>query len=180
MPIYIIFVHENTLVAIYILYLRDLITESNERHSSNENIKSIIEALGSSNFEDIKVAITTLKNTVCDKNVVEKLGRFEENRKNNTNFQFLMNYKDMVAILFEFINASRSRNWLAHLNTLDEIIPYVTAVDTIKYRKMLPVYLSDMRALGKGPKCMAVLLKWTIYCSDKLYSGNCKRCGTCR
>ena len=61
-------------------------------------MKSIIEALGSYNFEDIKVAITTLKNTLCDKSGVEKLDRFEENRKNNTTFKFLMNYKDMVAI----------------------------------------------------------------------------------
>ena len=64
----------------------------------------------------------------------------EENRKNNTTCQFLVKYKDMVTILFEFINASRSRNWLAHLNTHEEIIPYVTAMGTIKYRRMLTVY----------------------------------------
>ena len=62
--------------------------------------------MGSSNFEDIEVAVTALKNTLCDKNVVEKLERFEENRKNSTTFQCLMKYKDMVTILFEFINAS--------------------------------------------------------------------------
>ena len=58
-----------------------LVTESNEPLSSHGNMKAIIEALGSSNFEDIKVAITSLKNTLCDKNAVEKLERFEENRK---------------------------------------------------------------------------------------------------
>ena len=59
-----------------------------------------------------------------------------------------MKYKDMVTILFEFINASRSRNWLAHLNTLEKIIiPNVTAMDRIKYRRILPVCLSDMQAL---------------------------------
>ena len=65
-----------------------------------------MEALGSSNFEDVYINITALKNTLCDKNVVEKLERFEENRKNKTTFQFLMKYKDIVTILFEFINAS--------------------------------------------------------------------------
>ena len=82
--------HENTLVAIYILYLRGLITESNESLSIQKNMKSIVEALGSSKFEDIKVAISTLKNILCDKNVVEKLERFVKNRKNTT-FQFLTN-----------------------------------------------------------------------------------------
>ena len=65
----------------------------------------------------------------------------------NSTFQFLMKYKDMVATLFEFINAPQSRNWLGHINILEEIIPYVTAMDRIKYRRMLPVYLSDIRAL---------------------------------
>ena len=77
--------HENMLVAIYILYLNDLITESNESLSNQENMKAIIKALGSSGFEDIKVAIAILKNTLCDKNVVEKLERFES-RKNNNHF----------------------------------------------------------------------------------------------
>ena len=49
---------------------------------------SIIEALDSSHFEDIKVAITTLKNTLCGKSAVEKLERFEENRKKTPLFSF--------------------------------------------------------------------------------------------
>ena len=49
--------------------------------SGHENMTSVIEALDSSHFEDIKVAITTLKNTLCDKSAVEKLEMFEENRK---------------------------------------------------------------------------------------------------
>ena len=42
---------------------------------------SVIEALDSSHFEYIKVAIITLKNTLCDKSAVEKLEMFEKNRK---------------------------------------------------------------------------------------------------
>ena len=64
-------VHQDTSVTIYVLHLRGHITESNETLSSPKYIKPIIEALSSSNFEDNKVAITTLKNTLCD----EKLWR---------------------------------------------------------------------------------------------------------
>ena len=54
----------------------------------------------------------------------------------------------MVTVLFKFINASPSRNWLAKVYTLQEIIFYVTAMDRIKYHpRMLSVYLSDMQAL---------------------------------
>ena len=41
------------------------------------------------------------------------------------------------------------RNWLAHLNTLKGIIPYVNAMDRIKYCRMLTVYLSSMGALDE-------------------------------
>ena len=99
--------HKNTLVTIHILYMRGLITESNESLRSHENMKSIIEGLGNSNFEDIKVVITNLKNVLYAKYVVEKLERCQKNRKNNTTFQFLMKHKDIVTILFEFINALR-------------------------------------------------------------------------
>ena len=68
-------------------------------------MKSIIEGLDSSNFEDIKVVTTN--STLYAKYVVEKLERLEENRKNNTTFQFFMKHKDIVTILFEFINALR-------------------------------------------------------------------------
>ena len=68
-------------------------------------MKSIIEGLDSSNFEDIKVVTTN--STLYAKYVVEKLERLEENRKNNTTFQFLMKHKDIVTILFEFMNALR-------------------------------------------------------------------------
>ena len=53
--------HENMLVAIYIIYLHCLITESNEPLSSPKNMKSIVEAFGSSNFEDIKVVNNNLE-----------------------------------------------------------------------------------------------------------------------
>ena len=68
-------------------------------------MKSIIEGLDSSNFEDIKVVTTN--STLYAKYVVEKLERCPKNRKNNTTFQFLMKLKDIVTILFEFMNALR-------------------------------------------------------------------------
>ena len=41
-----------------------------------------------------------------------------------------MKCKDVVTMLFGFMNVSQLRNWLVHLNTLEEIIPFITAVWT--------------------------------------------------
>ena len=96
--------HENTLVVLCILYLCSLITESKEPLSSHKKIKIIMSALGSSNFEDSKIAMTTLKNALCNKNLVDKKGF--KSIKNITFFQFLMKHIDMVNFFFEFVNAS--------------------------------------------------------------------------
>ena len=47
---------------------------------------------------------------------------------------------------FGYTDSSQSRKWLAHLNTLEEIISYATGLSKIKYRRILSVYLSDIRA----------------------------------
>ena len=96
--------HEKTLVVLCILYLCGLITESKEPLSSHKKIKIIMSALGSSNFEDSKIAMTTLKNALCNKNLVDKKGF--KSIKNITFFQFLMKHIDMVNFFFEFVNAS--------------------------------------------------------------------------
>ena len=95
---------ESTLVVLCILYLCGLITESKEPLSSHKKIKIIMSALGSSNFEDSKIAMTTLKNVLCNKNLVDKKGF--KSIKNITFFQFLMKHIDMVNFFFEFVNAS--------------------------------------------------------------------------
>ena len=46
----------------------------------------IIEALGNFNYEDVIVVITTLKNTLCNKNALENLQRFREDGKKITLF----------------------------------------------------------------------------------------------
>ena len=61
-------------------------------------------ALGSSNFEDSKIAMTALKNALYNKNLVHRKGF--KSIKNNTFFQFLMKHIDMVNFLFEFVNTS--------------------------------------------------------------------------
>ena len=137
--------HENTLVVLCILYLCSLITESKEPLSSHKKIKIIMPALGSSNFEDSKITMTTLKNALCNKNLVDKKGF--KSIKNNTFFQFLMKHIDMVNFFSICKCLSWSKDWLAHLNTLEKIITYFTEMNRISYRRMLSVYWSDMRPL---------------------------------
>ena len=53
----------------------------------------------------------------------------------------------MVERLLLFRHAVRSQDWLLHLKSTEDIIGDVISMDRIKYRRMLPVYLADMKHL---------------------------------
>ena len=64
-------------------------------------------------------------------------------------FMFFLKYMEMLAILFKFI-ASRSRDCIMHLSALKDMLPVIITMNCIKYRRMLPAYLSDMLYLKKS------------------------------
>ena len=72
---------------------------------------------------------------------------FEKRRKNNVQFQLIYRYMKMVERILLFRHATRSDDWLLHLKSTEDIIPDITFMDGIKYRSMLPVYLTDMKDL---------------------------------
>ena len=57
---------------------------------------------------------------------------------------------NMVERLLAFIHGSRERDWLLHLSATNYIIKDITAMDRVKYRRMLTVYLADMIELEKS------------------------------
>ena len=59
----------------------------------------------------------------------------------------------MIEKLFKFIHVSRSCDAFLHLSALKEIISDIMSIDRIKYRRMLPIYLADMKQLEEsGPE----------------------------
>ena len=56
----------------------------------------------------------------------------------------------MVRRLFLFIEASRIRNWEQHLDAAEDLIPDLAATNRVKYRRMLPVYVAEMRHLREN------------------------------
>ena len=53
----------------------------------------------------------------------------------------------MVQRLLTFIEASRTRNWLLHISSAEEITKDIIYMDRIKYRKAMPVFIAEMRNL---------------------------------
>ena len=56
----------------------------------------------------------------------------------------------MVRRLFLFIEVSRIRNWEQDLDAAEDLIPDLAAMNRVKYRRMLPVYVAEMRRLREN------------------------------
>ena len=68
----------------------------------------------------------------------------------NTMYQFLTIYQCMAIRLLIFIEASRSRDWLLHLSSAQDMLKDLISMDRIKYRRMMAVYIADMKNLEKS------------------------------
>ena len=58
-----------------------------------------------------------------------------------------LQYMDMVDILWSFLRAERTGNWLQHLQVLQEMLPYLAAAGHNLYTKSIYIYLQDMQQL---------------------------------
>ena len=59
-------------------------------------------------------------------------------------------YMDLIDILRRFIKAERTGNWLLHLSTMKEMLPFFAACGHNSYAKSAYVYLQSMQNLEKS------------------------------
>ena len=69
---------------------------------------------------------------------------FKSEKEGNFMFHFISCYLEMLSHIFDFIYASRARDWNLHLSSLQKMMPAIMMMDRVKYRRWIPVYLADM------------------------------------
>ena len=75
------------------------------------------------------------------------MNEFDKQMSGNQQFQFLRVYMRMVERLFQFIHTTRARDWHFYLSADEELYVDITSMDRLKYRRLLPVYMADMKHL---------------------------------
>ena len=58
----------------------------------------------------------------------------------NKTFGFWNSYLEMVHLLLAYIRAIRTSDWDAHLKSVGQLLPWVTAYDRTFYARYLPIY----------------------------------------
>ena len=81
-------------------------------------------------------------------------------RKNHEVLQFLLVYIRMVKRLLNFIQASRSPNWLVYLKSAKEMMLNFSSMNRMKHRIMWPVYIAGMYDLQHwAPDVWAIFMR---------------------
>jgi hypothetical protein len=110
-------------------------------------------------------ALLKLKQVV-EKNMINK-------RQSKTG-QLWLQYVDMVRLLRQFITAERTGNWLLHIRTLQEMMPYFAAAGHNNYLKSTCIHIQNMIALKKThPNVYNLFMEGhhVVRRSDRLWAG---------
>ena len=141
--------HEQSALAIQYLLLRELtepgdlyitqditsyINTSNRALEKNDHVKF------QRAFMKFGESLTSIKFETLAENGCKK-------RKNHEVLQLLLVCIRIVKRLLNFIQASRSRNWLFHLKSAEEMMLDFSIMNRMKYRRMWPVYIAHMYGL---------------------------------
>ena len=87
------------------------------------------------------------KKYISDVNLEEKIHHFITMNKGNSLLQYLNEYSKRVTRLFTFIEVTRSRNFILHLDSHEDLVADFASMNRIKYRVYSAIYLADMRQL---------------------------------
>lgn len=145
--------HEATLIAVNILILQEALVWYKEQNwCNNDLIESLTTARNAIRNKDLqsgafREAWIQFQRYVTDIELEEKIKHFVLNNINNHVLQFLVKYSQMVTRLFTFIEATRSRKWVLHLDSFEDMIADFASMNRIKYRLYSAIYVADMRHL---------------------------------
>lgn len=132
--------HTVTLLALHSLYTQSVLTSEDPK--TIQAISSVI-CDTSQDKNEFKNSVLNVKQKLIDAGVFQKLNMIGS----SPTAVFLCNYMRQVMNLLNYIGATRSRNWMQHLATSDEMCIYFHAHDQSNYLKWALLYLADMLEL---------------------------------
>ena len=145
-------VHEATLLAMYKMYFHLLLKDHPDvvaRHDSSirKSITDLNTACKLQEVESVQMHHSDLKRAMLEFNFISTMKSFDKERSGNSMFQAIRIYMNMVERLLLFLQASRMKDWELHLAAGEDLIKDFFSMDRINYRRLMPVYIANMRAL---------------------------------
>ena len=140
--------HMISLQALFALYKEEFFTHNPELESKYVELMNEFNAGDLSKTETVKELNNRLK-FLIEKEINPKLDQFSDEKQTPT-FRFMTMYMNMILSLLSFIRATRDGLWSLHLASLEHFTRFFFAFDRLKYARMIPVYLADMKRLKES------------------------------
>ena len=112
-------------------------------------VQRVATALKASSKSEFSEATTAIMKHLQQGNYDALQEVLETKAQNNKMLQFFMIYVRMVERLLIFSYATRSRNWLLHLESGKDLCKDLCSIDRIKYRRLWPLCIANMLSLEK-------------------------------
>ena len=97
--------------------------------------------------KSVKQAHTNLLQTLTAADVIKTFQEWEEQRSKNAMFKSMMNYLHRVETILLFVTASRNADLELHLQAGEALSKVFFSMDRIRYKRLWPRYIADMRDL---------------------------------
>ena len=138
--------HEATLISVNIFILEAALNWYKDQSWCTEDlIKCIMKARNAlknkESYSGFKEGWNQFKKYILDIEIEEKIQYFITNNKGNCLLQYLNEYSKRVTRLFTFIEATRSRNFMLHLDSNEDLVPNFVSMNRIKYRLYSAIYI---------------------------------------
>ena len=118
------------------------LTECPDLHFSVQELKDMVSQLMSKDISG-----NELQSSRPSLDVVQKVKVFKESDSGSKVSLLWLQYMHAIEILFRFLKAERSSNWILHLQTVREMIPFFGASGHHLYAKSSCMYLQTMFVL---------------------------------
>ena len=105
------------------------------------------EACSTKDPQQVKESHRSLINCLAQHAIMEKLTNFREKSNAKPLFQMVQQYMDMVIHMLQFTKATRTGDWILHLESADTFTKFFFAHDKQNYARLIPLYLADMNQI---------------------------------
>ena len=130
--------HESIWIAISIHVLQTIVTKNlSTSHLASNSLVNILSDMqvASQEKNDVKFkeSFKGFIDCIDDIKIDSALEDYKSEKEANSMFRYICCYLEMLSHLFDFIYASRARNWKLHLSSLQNMMPAIIMMDRIKY-----------------------------------------------
>jgi len=142
--------HTVTLVALYSLFFKQfLLSQPDEEVFLKDSSNLLSEAfqrdcaIDSADRNNVITAVRRTLNSFQSRNMSEKIREFEAS--GNRMQGFICNYMRQFLTILKFVRATRQRDLLLHLQSVELLMKYFFAHDHLNYARLLPLYIYSMQ-----------------------------------